>query len=130
RQPSLRPPGRAAALSALPPPAPPGVPPCRYKGPQRARLRDAGLPGPRFAVACSAAGAAGAVVAAARIGLPVVVKPVAGSGSIGGRRCAELTEGESAARAVLHAGPPGRAPPAQGAGPAAACPRGAEYSVA
>src|SRR5262249_26081514 len=118
-----------AGSFGLPHPDPDAVRACRYKGTQRARLRDAGLPGPRFAVACSAAGAAGAVVAAARIGLAVGVKPVAGSGSIGVRRCAELTEVESAARAVLDADPAELALPAQEAVLVEEYLTGAEYSV-
>jgi argininosuccinate lyase len=117
-----------AGSFGLPHPDPDAARACRDKGTQRARLRDAGLPGPRFAVARSAAGAA-AAVAAARIGLPVVVKPVAGSGSIRVRRCADLTEVESAARAVLDADPAELALPAQEAVLVEEYLTGAEYSV-
>jgi biotin carboxylase len=110
----------------LPHPDPDAVRACRDKGAQRARLRAAGLPGPRFAVARTAAAAIGA---AADIGLPVVVKPVAGSGSIGVRRCAEPAEVEAAARAVLDVDPAGLALPAQEAVLVEEYLTGTEYSV-
>jgi len=75
---------------------------CRDKHTQRARLRAAGVPGPAFAAASTAAGA---VAAAARIGYPVVVKPVSGSGSVGTRRCAGPGEVAAAAGYVLDTDP-------------------------
>jgi argininosuccinate lyase len=110
----------------LPHPDPEAVRACRDKGTQRARLRDAGLPGPAFAVAASPGAA---VEAAAGIGLPVVVKPVAGSGSIGVRRCADLAEVEAAARAVLEVDPAELALPAQSGVVVEEYLTGAEYSV-
>src|SRR5690606_13595062 len=50
-----------------------------------------------------------AAEAAAAIGLPVVVKPIAGSGSIGTRLCPELGEVRRMAREVLD-GLPGLPP--------------------
>jgi S-sulfo-L-cysteine synthase (3-phospho-L-serine-dependent) len=110
----------------LPHPDPDAVRACRHKGTQRARLRDAGLAGPRFAVAHTTEAA---IEAAVHIGLPVVVKPVAGSGSIGVRRCAELAGVGSAARAVLEVDPAELALPAQEAVLVEEYLTGAEYSV-
>ena len=76
----------AARALGLPHPDPDAVRDCRDKPTQRRRLAAAGLPGPAFGAAGSAAAA---VAAAARVGYPVVVKPVSGSGSIGVRRCAD-----------------------------------------
>ncbi|MER6171729.1 ATP-grasp domain-containing protein [Streptosporangium sp. NPDC001681] len=78
----------------------PGNPPgavtaARDKAAQRAILAGAGVPQPRFE---QAATADEAMVLAAGIGLPVVVKPVTGSGSHGVRLC---RTGEEVAR---HAG--------------------------
>jgi S-sulfo-L-cysteine synthase (3-phospho-L-serine-dependent) len=81
-----------------PHPDPAAIRDCRDKATQRARLAAAGLPGPAFAAAGSPAEA---VAAADRIGYPVVVKPVAGSGSIGVRRCGTAAEVAGAAGAVL-----------------------------
>jgi biotin carboxylase len=76
-------------------PAPQAVARCRDKGHQRRRLRAAGLAVPDFRLVRSAAAAA---AAAAGLGLPVVVKPVSGTGSMGVRLCA--TAGEVAAAAL------------------------------
>jgi biotin carboxylase len=81
-----------------PHPDPAAIAVCRNKGRQRERLRDRGLPGPRFATAGTADEA---VAAAAAMALPVVVKPVAGSGSVGVRRCADLDEVSAAAAMAL-----------------------------
>jgi argininosuccinate lyase len=75
---------------------------CRDKAGQRRVLQAAGLAGPRFAAARSSAEA---VAAADRIGFPVVVKPTAGSGSIGVRRCADAEQVRAAVAAVLDADP-------------------------
>ena len=93
---------RVAQALGLPHPDPGAIACCRDKHAQRARLRQGGLPGPAFQAAAST----GAAVAAARqIGLPVVVKPVAGSGSVGVRLCADLTEVAAAASHVLDSDP-------------------------
>ena len=90
--------GQAARELGLPHPDPDAVRACRDKPTQRARLAAAGLPGP---AAVAAATPAEAVEAAAAVGLPVVVKPVAGTGSIGVRRCDHLVDVRVAAAAVL-----------------------------
>lgn len=59
----------------------------RSKSVQRARFAATGVASPGFQVVTSAADA---VDAAQRLGLPVVVKPVSRSGSIGVRRCDDL----------------------------------------
>jgi argininosuccinate lyase len=89
--------GEVARTLGLPHPDPAAIRDCRDKATQRSRLAAAGLPGPAFAAARSRDEAA---AAAARIGFPVVVKPAAGSGSIGVRRCADPAE--------VAAGLPGR----------------------
>ena len=78
--------GAAVVASELGLPAPDAVAVtrCRQKGQQRAALAAAGVPGPAFRVVT---GGAAAVSAAEQIGWPVVVKPPAGSGSVGVRRC-------------------------------------------
>jgi len=91
-----------ARLLGLPHPDPAAVQACRDKANQRRLLRAAGIDCPDFAEADSPAGA---VVAADRIGFPVVVKPTAGSGSVGVRRCADADEVLAAAAAVLDAEP-------------------------
>lgn len=62
---------------------------CRDKSRQRACLEAAGVPGARHRIACSTREATAAAV---EIGLPVVVKPVDGSGSVGVRLCTSLGE--------------------------------------
>jgi S-sulfo-L-cysteine synthase (3-phospho-L-serine-dependent) len=84
----------------LPHPDPDAVRACRDKLTQRERLRDAGISVPRFAGARTAAEA---VEAARWVGWPVVVKPVAGSGSIGVRLCSDADAVAEAAGAVLDA---------------------------
>jgi biotin carboxylase len=76
---------RVAARLGLPAQDPAAIERCRDKAAQRWCLRAAGVPVPDF-VACDTA--AGAGHAAHRLGGPVVVKPVSGSGSAGVRRCA------------------------------------------
>lgn len=91
----------AAALSArlgLHGPDPRAVRDCRDKGIQRERLRAAGVRVPDFRVVDSAAGAK---AAAGEIGLPVVVKPVSGTGSSGVLLCRKPGEVEAHARALL-----------------------------
>ncbi|MER5748093.1 ATP-grasp domain-containing protein [Streptomyces sp. NPDC002225] len=82
----------AAALAyrlGLPGPSAEAVRACRDKAEQRRTLTDAGIGSPGFEVVTEAAGA---VAAARSLGLPVVVKPVQGSGSLGVRLCSDLTE--------------------------------------
>lgn len=85
----------------LPHPDPDAIRACRDKSIQRTLLGDAGVPGARSASVDTPARAAGA---AEQIGLPVVVKPIAGSGSIATRRCSTLAEVGLAAEAALVAG--------------------------
>src|SRR5215213_2373094 len=77
----------AAALAArfgLPGPDAASVRAARDKSWQRRALSQAGLPAPEFHVVASAGQAEDAT---RRIGVPVVVKPVDGSGSVGVRAC-------------------------------------------
>lgn len=87
-----------AGSLGLPHPDPAAVRACRDKASQRRALRAAGLAGPDFA---SATDPDAAAEAAQRIGLPVVIKPTAGSGSIGVRRCADAGQVRAAADAIL-----------------------------
>lgn len=87
-----------AGSLGLPHPDPAAVRACRDKASQRRALRAAGLAGPDFA---SATHPDAAAEAAQRIGLPVVIKPTAGSGSIGVRRCADAGQVRAAADAIL-----------------------------
>ena len=109
-----------------PHPDPDAIRACRHKHTQRLRLRSAGVPGPAFAAAVDPAAA---VSAAERIGYPVVVKPVAGSGSIGTRSCASPAEVRATAAAVLDADPAALALPPQDAVMVEEQLDGAEYSV-
>jgi S-sulfo-L-cysteine synthase (3-phospho-L-serine-dependent) len=109
-----------------PHPDPDAIRACRDKYQQRVRLARMGVPGPAFAAADSPAAAR---AAAAGIGLPVVVKPVAGSGSIGVRRCTDLAEVAAAASAVLDTDPAELALPPQHAVVVEQYLAGDEYSV-
>ncbi|WP_412538122.1 ATP-grasp domain-containing protein [Longispora sp. K20-0274] len=114
--------GVARALD-LPHPDPDAVRDCRDKPTQRRALRDKGVAGPLFGDARTPDEA---VAVAGAIGCPVVVKPAAGSGSIGVRFCATPDEVHAAAEAVL-----GELPglPAQGAVLVEEYLDGPEYSV-
>jgi len=94
----------AAALAArlgLPGPDAAAIRAGRDKSFQRRALSQAGLPAPAFRVAGSAPEA---VWAAREIGGPVVVKPLAGSGSVGVLACATSVEaGRHAARLLTRA---------------------------
>src|ERR1044072_5299153 len=73
----------AAAIAqhlSLAGPSPDAVRACRDKYRQRGRLQNAGVPMPAFRRATSVNTA---VSAAQDLGLPVIVKPVSGSGSVG-----------------------------------------------
>jgi argininosuccinate lyase len=84
----VAPTARAAARLGLPGPSAPAIEQCRDKRRQRVALKRAGLPVPRFEAVSSVRSA---VAAAADIGLPVVCKPVDGTGSRGVRLCPDLT---------------------------------------
>jgi biotin carboxylase len=101
-----------ARALGLPHPDPAAIRACRDKAHQRARLRDAGVPGAEFAAARTVAEA---VAAAGRIGFPVVVKPIAGSGSIATVWCPDPASVAAAAGAVLAAAPGALALPPQDA---------------
>jgi biotin carboxylase len=92
----------AAALLArtwhLHGPSPDAMRECQHKGSQRQRLAAAGLPGPRYAVAETEGDA---LASAQRIGFPIVMKPVQGSGSFGVRLCETEHEVLEHARSVL-----------------------------
>jgi biotin carboxylase len=105
--------GTAAAVArelGLPHADPEAIRACRDKQVQRTILHNAGMPGPAFAAARTAEDAAEKANA---IGYPVVVKPVAGSGSIGARLCRTESEVRAAAGFVLDTDPAELALPAQ-----------------
>lgn len=82
----------AAALAyrlGLPGPSAEAVRACRDKAEQRRALTGAGVGSADFAAVSEVVGA---LAAARGIGLPVVVKPVQGSGSLGVRLCTDLDE--------------------------------------
>jgi biotin carboxylase len=87
-----------ASALGLPGPDYDAVSACRDKGLQRTRLKQAGVGQPRFHLVTSAAAA---VAASESLGLPVVVKPVLGTGSSGVRLCADSHQVEEAATAIL-----------------------------
>ena len=91
----------AAALAArfgLAGPDAAAVHAARDKSWQRRALRDGGVAVPAFQAVETAFGA---VLAAREIGFPVVLKPVAGSGSVGVRACAGADEVEAHACALF-----------------------------
>lgn len=91
----------AAALAArfhLPGPDAASVRAARDKSWQREVLGAGGVPVPPFR---AVAGVDEAVAAAREIGLPVVLKPVDGSGSVGVRACADAAEVEAHAAALF-----------------------------
>lgn len=85
----VAPAARAAAELGLPAPDADAVARCRDKSHQRRALSAAGVPVPGFRTVRSAGEAVGA---AAELGLPVVLKPITGSGSVGVRLCTDSTE--------------------------------------
>lgn len=89
---------RIALRLGLPGPRLKAVRACRDKHSQRGLLRAAGCGVPEFR---SATSVKGALAAAQRMGLPVIVKPVSGSGSVGVRMCISLDEVASQAKALL-----------------------------
>ncbi|WP_250404596.1 ATP-grasp domain-containing protein [Streptomyces cellostaticus] len=115
-----------ARALGLPGPDADAVRECRDKGRQRQRLREADVAVPRHE---RVRGAGEARTAADRIGYPVVLKPVQGSGSLGVRLCADAEEVSAHAAALASAAVNER-------GVAVPCDilveeylRGAEYSV-
>lgn len=81
--------GEIARQLVLPGPNPEAVHACRDKLAQRIRLRDAGVGIPKF-ISADSPGAASE--AAEALGLPVVLKPPCGSGSVGVKMCESLGE--------------------------------------
>ncbi|RWN48876.1 acetyl-CoA carboxylase biotin carboxylase subunit family protein [Mesorhizobium sp.] len=73
----------------LPGPNPASIERCCDKFTQRQLLAEAGVPMPAYRVAANAADVESS---AAEIGLPVIVKPAVGSGSIGVRLCRNVDE--------------------------------------
>ena len=94
----IAPANEVARALDLPHTDPDAIRACRDKRVQRERLAAAGVPGPAFAAAGTPESA---VQAAAGVGLPVVVKPIAGSGSIGTQLCARLEDVHRMTEAVL-----------------------------
>ncbi|HVG21891.1 MAG TPA: ATP-grasp domain-containing protein [Blastocatellia bacterium] len=90
--------GEVTRRLALPGPNPEAIRLCRDKQAQRIRLQSAGAGVPMFTPAESTEAA---VEAAKAIGLPVVVKPVNGSGSVGVKMCDRLGEVQEHASALL-----------------------------
>ncbi|HEX8095920.1 ATP-grasp domain-containing protein, partial [Jatrophihabitans sp.] len=89
---------QAAARLGLPGPDPEAVRRCRLKDRQRAALAAGGVRIPAYG---RAGDVASAIRLAGTIGLPVVVKPVTGSGSVGVLMCATLNEVADHAGALL-----------------------------
>jgi biotin carboxylase len=86
---------KLAELLALPGPLPDALAACRNKSSQRRILEKAGLRNPKHRRVISVADA---VTAAVEIGLPVILKPNFGSGSVGVKLCRSYQEvGEHAA---------------------------------
>ncbi|MDQ3758080.1 MAG: ATP-grasp domain-containing protein [Actinomycetota bacterium] len=94
----IAPAARVAAALGLPGPDADAIGRCRDKEAQRNVLAEARVPIPRFAAASTPEEA---VKAAEDIGLPVVLKPVAGSGSVGVRLCESADEVRAHAGALL-----------------------------
>jgi len=87
--------GKLAQRLGLPGPCADAIQACRHKHRQRLQLKDAGLLTPRFTLARSPEEA---WLAARETGLPVILKPVLGTGSSGVRLC--RSEAEVAAHAT------------------------------
>jgi biotin carboxylase len=85
----------------LPHPDPAAVSTCRDKAAQRRLLQTHAVPGPAFAVATDADQAAELATA---LGLPVVLKPASGSGSVGVRLCHRADQVAEGARTALAGG--------------------------
>ena len=89
---------KTASRLGLPGPRSSAVRACRDKYKQRVLLHRAGCCVPAFSKASSIKGA---LTAAQEMGLPVILKPVNGSGSVGVRLCANFHEVASHAQALL-----------------------------
>jgi S-sulfo-L-cysteine synthase (3-phospho-L-serine-dependent) len=118
--------GEAARRLGLPHVDPEAVRACRDKARQRAVLTAACVPVPRYLRAASVVAAADA---ASRLGLPVVCKPVAGSGSVGVRLCTSLADVRRTAAAVLEGDPAALGLPPQPAVVVERYVAGTEFSV-
>ncbi|WGR97940.1 acetyl-CoA carboxylase biotin carboxylase subunit family protein [Bradyrhizobium sp. ISRA443] len=81
--------GKLCLYFDLPGPPPAAVERCRDKFAQRQLLAEAGVPVPAYRLAVNPTDVE---KAAAEIGLPVIVKPAAGSGSSGVRLCRDVDE--------------------------------------
>ncbi|MFF9895033.1 ATP-grasp domain-containing protein [Streptomyces longispororuber] len=117
---------RAAAKLGLPAADGDAIARCRAKDEQRAALAAGGVPVPAFQAVESVPDA---VRAATGIGFPVVLKPVAGSGSVGVRLCRDAAETEAWARHLLGRGTDERGTPVPGRLLVEAAVRGPEFSV-
>ncbi|MGZ2386094.1 ATP-grasp domain-containing protein [Rhizobium brockwellii] len=100
--------GKLCRHFGLPGPDPASVKQCHDKFVQRQLLSQAGVPIPDFRVASNAAEVESA---AAEIGLPVVIKPVVGSGSSGVQLCRTIDEVAEHARHLLSERNLGQSPP-------------------
>lgn len=89
---------RIARRLRLAGPSPVAIRECRDKFRQRRRLERAGVPMPAFRCATSIKSA---VDAAQELGLPVIVKPVSGSGSVGVKLCFSVDEAGAHAAQLL-----------------------------
>lgn len=94
----IAPAAAAAAALGLPGPHADAIARCRDKEAQREALAAAGVPVPRFVAASTVDEA---LVAADKLGLPVVLKPVSGSGSVGVRLCEDADEARDHATVLL-----------------------------
>lgn len=92
---------RLAGELGRPSPNADAVAACRDKAFQRRRLAEAGVDDVRHAEVTDPSKAASMAIG---IGLPVVLKPVAGSGSVGVRLCATAAEVEQHARTLIGEG--------------------------
>ncbi len=117
---------RLAAAVGLPGADPEAVSGCRDKGRLRAALAEAGVRQPAFAAVRDGSAAA---EAAARIGLPCVVKPVDDSGSTGVRRCDTVAEAAAQAERVVAVTTNGRGLPTARTALVEQLLTGPEYSV-
>jgi biotin carboxylase len=111
---------------SLPGPRPAAIGLCRDKRKQRTCLREAGVSVPAFRSACTREAA---IRAADEIGLPVVVKPVSGSGSVGVRLCDNINQVASHSEALLSQRTNERGAPVPGCVLVEEVAIGSEYSV-
>ncbi|RWQ62953.1 acetyl-CoA carboxylase biotin carboxylase subunit family protein [Mesorhizobium sp.] len=91
--------GKLCRHFRLPGPNPEAIEQCCDKYTQRELLAAAGVPIPAYRLAANAADAEGF---AAEIGLPVIVKPAEGSGSVGVRLCRTADEVSAHTTHLLH----------------------------